>query len=83
MKTLADGTIEVYETYEQVEGMSNCRKKPISIQCKKMDTAFNVESLEGNYARGKPGDYLMKGAGGELSICDRAIFEKSYTIILD
>lgn len=30
-----------------------------------------MESLEGNYAKGKPGDYLIKGVVGENYICER------------
>jgi hypothetical protein len=43
-----------------------------------MDEEFRVDTLEGNYKQGKPGDYLMRGIDGELYICDGAIFEKTY-----
>ena len=66
------------DTYEEVEGMTACIKKPIPVQAKQINEYFQVESLEGNYARGKPGDYLMKGIKGELYICDKEIFEQTY-----
>ena len=58
--------------------MKPCRKKPIIVHAKHMDEEFRVDTLEGNYKQGKRGDYLMKGIDGELYICDRTIFEKSY-----
>jgi hypothetical protein len=39
---------------------------------------FRVDSLEGDYAQGKPGDYLMCGPAGELYICDQEIFKDTY-----
>ena len=65
-------------TYEKVFDMKFCRKKPIVIQSKQMNESFRVKSLEGDYAEGKPHDYLMKGIDGELYICDREIYEKTY-----
>ena len=61
--------------------MVDCRKRPIVIQAKKIDEEFRVNTLEGNYKQGKPGDYLMKGIDGELYICDGSIFEKTYDIL--
>ena len=70
--------MKTYETFEQVEGMNSCRKKPIVVHAKQVNEEFRVNTLEGNYKQGKPGDYLMKGIDGELYICDREIFEKTY-----
>jgi len=42
---------------------------------------FRVNTLEGNYKQGKPGDYLMQGIDGELYICDKLIFEKTYDFV--
>lgn len=53
-------------------------KLPIVVHAKQVDEPFRVNTLEGNYKQGKPGDYLMQGIAGELYICDRDIFEKSY-----
>jgi hypothetical protein len=39
---------------------------------------FKVKSLEGNYAHGHPEDYLVRGIEGELYICNKDIFEKTY-----
>ena len=55
-------------------------KKPLLIECIQMDEAFQVEAMEGTM-RGKPGDWLMKGVSGELYVCDRDIFEKTYDLI--
>lgn len=70
--------MKTFETYEQVEGMSGCMKKPIVVHAMQMQEEFRVDTLEGNYKQGKPGDYLMRGIDGELYICDRDIFDRSY-----
>lgn len=70
--------MKVFGTFEEVEDMLDCRKRPIIIQAKQINEEFQVNTLEGNYKTGKPGDYLMKGIDGELYICDREIFEKTY-----
>ena len=61
--------------------MQACRKKPIVVHCKIIDEAFRVESLEGNYKQGKPGDVLMRGIDNELYICDRDIFDRTYDYV--
>jgi len=53
-------------------------KKPIAIQAKQVAGEFWVESLEGDH-QGKDGDYLMQGVRGEIYICDKDIFEETYT----
>ena len=70
--------MKTFGTFEVVDEMSECVKKPIVVHAKKMHEAFNVNSLEGNYKTGKPGDYLMRGIDGELYICDGPIFERTY-----
>lgn len=70
--------MKIFETFEQVENMRGCMKRPIVIHAQQIDTEFRVNTLEGNYKQGKPGDYLMKGIDGELYICDKEIFEKTY-----
>jgi len=62
-------------------GFRNCRKKPIIVQASQVTMPFRVKSLEGDYADGKPGDYLMCGIDGELYICDRDIFERTYDFL--
>ena len=57
-------------------------KKPIPVDCAQINEPFEVESLEGNH-RGKPGDWLMRGVQGELYVCDREIFEKTYDLVND
>jgi hypothetical protein len=70
--------MKTFNTFEQVEGMNGCMKRPIVVHAKQVDEEFRVDTLEGNYKQGKPGDYLMCGIEGELYICDKAIFEKTY-----
>jgi len=69
---------KIFETFEEVEDMRPCMKRPIIVHAKQMKEPFRVDTLEGNYKYGKHGDYLMRGIEGELYICDREIFEKSY-----
>lgn len=73
--------MKVFDTFEQVEGMDACVKRPIVVHAKKIEEEFRVNTLEGNYKQGKPGDYLMRGIDGELYICDCSIFEKSYDFV--
>ena len=70
--------MKLFETFEKVEGMSACMKKPLVIYAKKIHEEFRVNTLEGNYKQGKAGDYLMQGIDEELYICDGPIFEKTY-----
>jgi len=70
--------MKVFDTYEEVDRMQGCMKRPIVVYAKQIHEEFRVNTLEGNYKQGKPGDYLMKGIDGELYICDREIFEKTY-----
>ena len=73
--------MKTYDTFEQVDGMMGCVKRPIIVHAKRIDEEFRVETLEGNYKQGKPGDYLMRGIDGELYICDGSIFEKTYDFL--
>ena len=66
------------EDVELFKRFKSCRKKPIVIQAVQMNYEFRVKTLEGDYKLGKPGDYLMSGIDGELYICDKDIFERSY-----
>ena len=70
--------MKTFDTFDGVTGMSACMKKPIVVHAKRMDEEFRVDTLEGNYKQGKPGDYLMRGIDGELYICDGPIFDKTY-----
>lgn len=70
--------MKTFDTYEKVRRMKKCRKKPIIIHALQMAEEFRVNTLEGNYKQGKAGDYLMKGIDGELYICDKSIFERTY-----
>ena len=53
------------------------KKKPVKIKAVQMDKAFKVATLEGVLS-GKPGDYLLQGARGELHPCNKEIFEETY-----
>ncbi len=70
--------MKTFGTYETVEGMRGCMKKPIVVHAQQMNEEFRVDTLEGDYKQGKAGDYLMQGVEDELYICDKSIFEKSY-----
>jgi len=75
--------MKIFDTFEEVEGMDPCMKRPMIVHAKKMDEEFQVNTLEGNYKQGKPGDYLMRGIDGELYICDGSIFERSYDMVVE
>ena len=49
-------------------------------ECEIFENGFIVRTMEGTM-RGKIGDYLMKGVNGELYVCDREVFEKTYEFI--
>ena len=73
--------MKTYSTFEQVDNLLPCRKKPIIVQCQQIMEEFRVDTLEGNYKQGKAGDYLVCGIDKELYICDKDIFEKTYDIL--
>jgi len=75
--------MKTFDTFETVEGMNPCVKRPIVVHAMKINEEFRVNTLEGNYKQGKPGDYLMKGIDGELYICDGPIFDKTYDFVLE
>jgi hypothetical protein len=70
--------MKTFETYEEVDGMAPCVKKPVAVHAKQVHEDFRVNTLEGDYKQGKAGDYLVKGVDGELYINDKDIFEKTY-----
>jgi hypothetical protein len=70
--------MKTFNTFESVNDMAGCMKRPIVVHAKQITEDFRVDTLEGNYKQGKAGDYLMRGIEGELYICDKAIFEKTY-----
>lgn len=72
---------KTFGMFEEVDNMSKCMKKPIVVHALQVNEEFRVKTLEGDYAQGKPGDYLMRGVDGEHYICDKAIFEKSYNFV--
>lgn len=76
MQTLPERITDLDEAIAR--DMKACMKRPIPIKATKMYGEFRVQTLEGDYKQGKPGDYLMCGIDGELYICDRDIFERSH-----
>jgi len=73
-----ENSMKTFETFEVVDDMSTCMKRPIEVHAMQVEEHFRVNSLEGDYKQGKPGDYLMRGIDDELYICDKEIFEKTY-----
>jgi len=73
--------MKMFNTFEVVEEMKSCVKRPIVVHAVQVNEEFRVNSLEGDYAQGKAGDYLMRGIKGELYICDKEIFEQTYDFI--
>ncbi len=65
---------------EGLNNMLKVKKRPILINAKQVFEKFEVETMEG-IMKGKKGDYLMKGVDGELYVCDKEIFEKTYLIL--
>ena len=72
-----------FETFEYINDMKPCMKRPIVVHAIQINEEFRVKSLEGDYAQGKAGDYLMRGIKGELYICDKEIFKSTYNFIAD
>ena len=70
--------MKIFEAFEKVSGMKRYKKRPLIVHAKQMRKKFRVNSIEGNYILGKVGDYLLKGIEGELYICNKNIFEKTY-----
>lgn len=73
--------MKTFGTYQIIDNMRPCRKRPITVHALQIDEPFRVITLEGDYKQGKPGDYLMRGVEGELYICDKSIFEKTYDFL--
>jgi hypothetical protein len=73
--------MKTFPTFGKLETAKPCMKRPIVVHAAQINEEFRVESLEGNYAIGKPGDYLMTGTAGEQYICDKAIFKATYDFI--
>ena len=69
---------KTFGTFDQIDDMQPCMKKPITVHAKQINEPFRVNSMEGDYKQGKAGDYLMRGIDGELYICDQSVFERTY-----
>lgn len=67
-------------TPKNTAGFMKCRKKPIVVHAKKMDSDFRVTSPEGQ-VYGRAGDYLMYGVVGEKYVISKEVFDKSYNIL--
>jgi hypothetical protein len=44
--------MKTFKTFEDVEGMRPCLKRPIPVHAKEMSEFFRVKTLEGNYKQG-------------------------------
>ncbi len=75
--------MKTFDTFESVPNLKPCIKRPIIVHALQMNEEFRVNTLEGNYKQGKPGDYLMQGIDKELYICDKDIFEKTYDFVME
>lgn len=73
--------MKTFETFQVIDDLQPCMKKPMVVHAKQINSDFRVNSLEGDYAQGNAGDYLMCGVDKELYICAREIFEKSYDFV--
>lgn len=73
--------MRIYGTYEEISGMEDCCKAILVVKSKLITGEVQVISLEGNYAKSKVGDYIMKGIDGELYICDGSVYDRSYLTI--
>lgn len=52
--------MKLFETFEAVDGMVGCMKRPIVVHAKQINEEFRVKTLEVDYKLGKAGDFLMK-----------------------
>lgn len=69
-----------YKSFEKPDvRYKKATKKPIPQECWQLDDDCEVETLEGTM-KGKKGDWLMVGIEGELYVCKRNIFEKTYDL---
>ena len=41
--------MKTFDTFEQLDGMLPCKKKPIIVHCIQINEPFRVNSLEGDY----------------------------------
>lgn len=74
---------KTFETYETPEGLIPVQKIPVIVKAMKVEEPFRVKSLEGDYAQGKPGDWLIHGIKGENYICDNDIFHQTYVQVVE
>ncbi|KKN85757.1 hypothetical protein LCGC14_0275620 [marine sediment metagenome] len=61
-------------------GFEHYRKLPVVIHAVQIDCPFEVDTLEGMHT-GSPGDFLIKGAHGELYPCKPDIFAETYELV--
>ena len=55
-------------------------KRPIPIEARRMSEPFVIES-PGCVMEGRAGDWLLKGADGELYLCPADTFAKTYDTV--
>jgi len=71
-------SILYFGSHEDVADMHDYRKRPSIVSARQIDESFRVDTNDYNYIQGRPGDYLIKALDGELSVCDKDIFELLY-----
>jgi hypothetical protein len=73
--------MKYFKSYEKPDVLYlHAIKKPIPQECWELDEACQVETLEGTM-KGKKGDWLMVGIDGELYVCEKSIFERTYQLL--
>lgn len=72
--------MKTFDTFDALPEGANEFMKIATIHAVQICIEFQVHTLEGTH-RGKAGDWLAKGANGELYIIDNEIFKKTYAIV--
>lgn len=79
-KTITEAIEMTEEVIKKFSGQKINGKQ--GTECEIYNDGFIVKTMEGTM-RGKIGDYLMRGINGELYVCDKEIFNKTYELIND
>ncbi len=84
MNPIVSSTARTFGEFDNVFDLNlqPCVKKTVTFAAQ-INEPFRVQTMEGDYKQGKPGDYLMQGVKGELYICDKDIFEITYATLKD
>lgn len=69
--------MRAFQTYDDLPGTPREFRKTTTIWAVQLNELFRVATLEGE-VQGRPGDWLAKGAAGELYPIAAAVFAKTY-----